>query len=150
MQRQSERCVNCVLPRTKINRKLEAIELLGGVCVRCGTTENLQFDHIDPETKLFNISTYFEYGDETTFWMEVAKCQLLCFPHHTEKCILEGMTTKFIGEANGMAKLRELDVKYIRGLSELGYTQSAISKEFDVSKTTIGHILNGKTWKHVV
>ena len=28
-------------------------EHLGGKCVMCGTTENLQFDHIDASTKSF-------------------------------------------------------------------------------------------------
>lgn len=36
-------------------RRNKGLKLLGGVCVKCGTTENLQFDHIDPATKLFNI-----------------------------------------------------------------------------------------------
>jgi len=30
--------------------------MLGGRCVRCGATEDLEFDHIDPSTKRFTIS----------------------------------------------------------------------------------------------
>jgi 5-methylcytosine-specific restriction endonuclease McrA len=31
-------------------RRARLIELLGGQCVRCGSTDELEFDHIDPET----------------------------------------------------------------------------------------------------
>jgi hypothetical protein len=50
------------------------INMLGGTCVRCGTTEDLEFDHIDPATKRFAIC-----ADLTRAWSEllaeVAKCQ---------------------------------------------------------------------------
>jgi hypothetical protein len=29
--------------------------MLGGCCVRCGATQDLEFDHIDPSTKVFAI-----------------------------------------------------------------------------------------------
>jgi len=31
-------------------------DLLGEECVRCGSTDRLQFDHVDPTTKVFNVS----------------------------------------------------------------------------------------------
>jgi hypothetical protein len=36
-------------------RRARLIEMLGGACVRCGATEDLEFDHIDPSTKVFAI-----------------------------------------------------------------------------------------------
>jgi hypothetical protein len=60
------------------------IEKLGGKCVECGCTETLQFDHIDPSTKSFNIATGYTKPKEVLL-EEVAKCQLLCNKCHIEK-----------------------------------------------------------------
>lgn len=51
-------------------------------CVRCGSTENLQLDHIDRATKIsHNIWSWSEVRREA----EIAKCQVLCDPCHQEK-----------------------------------------------------------------
>lgn len=65
-------------------RRVAAIERLGGKCQRCGVTDGLQFDHIDPGTKVETIGKMWSYAEER-FWEEVAKCQLLCEPCHYEK-----------------------------------------------------------------
>jgi hypothetical protein len=60
------------------------IEKLGGKCVECGCTETLEFDHIDPSTKSFNISAGYHKPKEV-LEEELAKCQLLCNKCHIEK-----------------------------------------------------------------
>jgi hypothetical protein len=60
------------------------IEKLGGKCVECGCTETLEFDHIDPSTKSFNIAAGYTKPKEVLL-EEVAKCQLLCNKCHIEK-----------------------------------------------------------------
>jgi len=60
------------------------IEKLGGKCVECGITEALEFDHIDPSTKLFNIAAGYNKPKEILL-AEVEKCQLLCNKCHIEK-----------------------------------------------------------------
>jgi hypothetical protein len=58
-------------------RRARLIEMLGGKCVRCGSTEGLQFDHIDPSTKRFAVgSSMSKAWDELV--EEALKCQLLC------------------------------------------------------------------------
>jgi 5-methylcytosine-specific restriction endonuclease McrA len=69
-------------------RRAEALEKLGGKCVRCGTSSNLEFDHILPETKKMT-SARASSMNEKFFWEEVAKCQLLCKRHHIEKTAKE-------------------------------------------------------------
>lgn len=59
-------------------------DLLGGVCVVCGTTERLEFDHIDPSTKLFDIAKGWARAEKIVL-EELEKCQLLCKQHHDEK-----------------------------------------------------------------
>jgi hypothetical protein len=60
--------------------KEEAKQKLGGKCVWCGITENLEFDHIDPAQKQFTISS-FPCSLEN-WWKEVEKCRLLCKTCH--------------------------------------------------------------------
>ena len=66
------------------NRKEEAIIQLGGECVICKSTEDLEFDHIDPSTKKYTIARIYTHSEEK-FQTELAKCQLLCHEHHQEK-----------------------------------------------------------------
>lgn len=65
-----------------------AIHHLEGVCADCGTTENLQIDHIDPSTKSFNISSMTCFSWER-IEVELRKCQALCRPCHLKKSIRE-------------------------------------------------------------
>ncbi len=53
------------------------------------------------------------------------------------------------GELNGRAKLTEQNVKTIKLLLKLGYTQRVIGKKFGVYSSTISMINTGKLWKHV-
>lgn len=69
--------------------KAEMLARLGGACVQCGTTETLEFDHVDPATKVFHISGRGLDKPRALLLAEVDKCQLLCKPHHVEKTLLE-------------------------------------------------------------
>jgi 5-methylcytosine-specific restriction endonuclease McrA len=68
----------------KAARRNRLIEMLGGRCARCGITENLEFDHIDPPTKEFAISAGLSRSWDALV-EEAAKCQLLCKPCHVAK-----------------------------------------------------------------
>lgn len=57
-----------------------------GPCMECGTDENLDVDHIDPATKLFEISTLWSLSKNNPKRVaELAKCQVLCESCHQEK-----------------------------------------------------------------
>ena len=60
------------------------LEKLGGKCAECGSTEALEFDHIDPASKSFNISAGYHKPKEV-LENELAKCQILCNKCHIEK-----------------------------------------------------------------
>tara|TARA_B100000085_G_scaffold264926_1_gene272253 strand:+ start:375 stop:770 length:396 start_codon:yes stop_codon:yes gene_type:complete len=66
-------------------RLSESMEKLGGKCVKCGATERLEFDHIDPKNKSFCITSRLLMGDREKFQEELDKCQLLCYDCHLEK-----------------------------------------------------------------
>lgn len=53
-----------------------------GPCVRCNTWRNLEYDHIDPKTKSFNIKWSYS---RKKLQKELAKCQCLCARHHRDK-----------------------------------------------------------------
>lgn len=62
--------------------KNELIATLGGKCACCGTTNNLQFDHINPEEKSFAITAGLH---SSRLHDEISKCQLLCKRCHLKK-----------------------------------------------------------------
>jgi len=69
-------------------RKKEALELLGGKCVWCGSKKMLDFDHIDPKTMRFRFADMADRKHET-FLEELKKCQILCRPCHAQKTHLD-------------------------------------------------------------
>jgi 5-methylcytosine-specific restriction endonuclease McrA len=64
------------------NRRAKGIELLGGACARCQSTEGLEFDHVDPSTKWKH--NFWSYS-WAKILKELDKCQLLCEDCHKEK-----------------------------------------------------------------
>ena len=66
------------------NKKAEFILYLGGKCASCGSTENLQFDHIEPSSKSFSIMSKWKLPLEE-IKSELDKCQLLCSKCHLQK-----------------------------------------------------------------
>jgi 5-methylcytosine-specific restriction endonuclease McrA len=60
-------------------RRARLVEMLGGKCVRCGTIEDLEFDHIDPSTKVFAVCAGLTRAWDALV-EEASKTQLLCKP----------------------------------------------------------------------
>jgi hypothetical protein len=65
------------------NLRTELIEMLGGGCVVCGTSENLEFHHINSSEKKFKISTMLCWNKQRVI-LEALKCELRCRDHHIE------------------------------------------------------------------
>lgn len=72
------------LQKRYADRRAAAVADLGGSCVVCGSVEDLEFDHIDRRAKSANIAKLILGKPERLYW-ELAKCQLLCKVHHSEK-----------------------------------------------------------------
>lgn len=60
------------------------IDALGGVCLNCGSTDRLEFDHVLPEDKVFDIAPNLEISLERLL-PELQKCQILCRNCHANK-----------------------------------------------------------------
>lgn len=65
-------------------RRQRAIEYLGSICVRCGSNERLEFDHINGKDKSYPIAKNLNRRWEVLI-LELNKCQLLCRPCHLAK-----------------------------------------------------------------
>ena len=65
-------------------RKLELISFLGYSCAECGRETDLEFDHIDPETKEFSVMQRWSATLDELL-PEIRKCQLLCTDCHLKK-----------------------------------------------------------------
>lgn len=71
-------------------RRAEAKLYLGNKCFSCGSEDSLEFDHIDPTTKCFNVSSAKALdGPWARFAEELNKCQLLCTSCHLNKTAQE-------------------------------------------------------------
>lgn len=57
--------------------------------------------------------------------------------------------TRPVGSRHKLAKLTESDVIHIRKLVAIGISKTDVAKSYNVSKSLIGHITNGRNWNHV-
>jgi len=64
-----------------------------GPCVKCGTWDNLEIDHIDPSTKEYKITNIWRRSQQIRDY-ELAKCQALCNSCHIQKSTLEQKASK--------------------------------------------------------
>lgn len=70
-------------------QRADFIAFLGGECAKCGSTDDLEFDHIDRSTKSFGIAGLWPVKRLPEVYEELKKCQLLCDPCHNEKSLDE-------------------------------------------------------------
>jgi hypothetical protein len=66
-----------------------AIDELGGKCIKCGSTDNLEFNHIDPLNKQIEAS-----GISNLRKGEYKKCELLCKSCHRRWSNLESSLSR--------------------------------------------------------
>jgi 5-methylcytosine-specific restriction endonuclease McrA len=66
--------------------------LLGDECAQCGSTDRMEFDHIDPADKVAGITEL--WANWRSLLVELQKCQLLCHGCHWEKTLRERRAKK--------------------------------------------------------
>lgn len=114
-------------------RRKELVERLGGRCVVCGTTENLEFDHKDPTTKTLHLSRQLTRA-KTIIEHECTKCQLLCRTCHILKSRNDGSRSVLTD-----VDVHEIKTRYTQG----NVTQQQLAEEFGVSPRTISAVVTG-------
>jgi transcriptional regulator len=53
------------------------------------------------------------------------------------------------GEESGTSKLKNSDIFRIRKLRKNGFSEKEIAEEIGTTRSNIGNILQGNTWKHI-
>ena len=87
-------------------RRAKMIAYLGVSCAHCGSTDRLEFDHVDPALKSFDISDNMTLNNPEVR-AELDKCQLLCRPCHEAKTAAEHRAAGFThGSIYGFMKVR--------------------------------------------
>lgn len=102
-------CNNCVSRIRRLERKTQAVNYKGGKCERCGYKEHiaaLEFHHIDPDNKDFNIGNHMNKNWEFVK-KELDKCVLLCSNCHRIEHSKYEETSSLVREANWSAKPTE-------------------------------------------
>jgi len=94
------------------------------ICHTCDNRSCVKPSHLFTGTHKDNTSDMYSKGRE-------------CAPPHKQ------------GSAHGCAKLTEADIPGIRDRLKEGLTQVEIAKEYNISRSQIGAIKNGKNWRHV-
>lgn len=106
-----------------------------GACARCGSTANIELDHINPATKTCHkIRTWAEHRQQA----ELAKCQALCRKCHTKKSALE------LVERAGARVLTRADVAAIQlahANGEGGFRRLGL--RFGIDHKTVAKIVRG-------
>lgn len=77
-------------------RRAQAITYLGGKCAQCETTLELAFVHIDPGSKLFDITTTNLRRPVVELVVELNKCRLLCPVHKKPQRWTHGTSYAFL------------------------------------------------------
>ena len=77
----------------KLKHRERLLGLLGGQCVNCGSTSNLEVDHIDPYTKTARPHDIQRWRDPTSH-PDFLNLQLLCKSCHVLKSAVDGSYVK--------------------------------------------------------
>jgi hypothetical protein len=73
-----------------VKKRQQLINMLGGKCVRCGSIDKLELDHIDPHLKVFEARLVIcSSWTRLEIQEEIKKLQILCNPCHTVKTVSE-------------------------------------------------------------
>jgi hypothetical protein len=80
------------MARRRMQRRAQLLELAGKQCIKCESTEDLEFDHRDNNTRSFRLSGAGLDGAWSRILEEFEKCDLLCNKCHRRKTVAAGET----------------------------------------------------------
>lgn len=82
------------------SKRERLLHIVGTSCAICGSSEMLEFDHIDPEDKSFSIMAHWGRPIDELI-PELAKCRTLCHSCHKETASYGRPTVEHGGGLSG-------------------------------------------------
>lgn len=123
-----------------------------GPCVQCGSTENLEVDHIDPAEKEAAVGALWARSAEVRA-AELAKCQVLCRSCHREKTRAYNLALAEQRIAAGWGPWnRALDkatVQRVRALAASGLSAAQVARELGVTRQVVKEIRSGTRYRNM-
>lgn len=111
----------------------------GKSCAECGSTEDLELDHVDPARKVSHrVWSWAKERREA----ELAKCRALCGICHAKKT----GTEQPHGAAKVNARLTEEQVHEIRASTE---SCRALAAKYPVNFSTVSKVRRGAKWRRL-
>ncbi len=144
--KQSADMARCEYMREYQNRWLKKRRLTwlkeNGPCRQCGSSEQLEVDHIDQSQKVSHRVWSMSKEKQDA---ELKKCQALCHRCHARKSAIHyrAITTGKPGRSN---KLTEVQVLEIFALKDCGETIRSVAMRFCIHHATVIKIWRGITW----
>jgi hypothetical protein len=83
--------------RRRDERMAKVAQLIGDTCIDCGSTDRIEYDHVDPSTKFKSIVQMAYTSGEERFWAEVEKCVPRCHDCHMDKTLRDAGKTRATG-----------------------------------------------------
>lgn len=103
----------------------------------CGSTVNLEFDHVDSKDKSFAISRNMSYNF-SEIQNEINKCQLLCRQCHIKKSKRENDICAKIDA--------DIAISICEEYTAMGMTQTEIGNRYGLTQSAVGLIVRGERW----
>lgn len=118
-----------------------------GPCIDCGSTENLEVDHVNAKTKQYNPAQIWSRRKDVRD-AELIKCVVRCNSCHVLKT--KNNKEHSHGVNHGIAKVnvetvKELRIRYAREKVSI----RSLAKEYNLGRGTVHDILRNVTWSHV-
>lgn len=155
----SSYCKSCTNMQTVLrqrNLKQQCIEYKGGSCISCGYNKYpgaLDFHHLDPSEKDFNLGDVKHYSFTDKIKQELDKCILLCSNCHRE---IHGDYLKYDTELNKIIEnkpeqfeykrnktfVEDLNLNEVKNQLEKGVSLENLSESLGISKKYLNIILN--------
>src|SRR5665213_333062 len=119
----------------------------GKECVRCGSIDHLELDHIDPSTKEIRAGELWCMAlDNPRRIKELAKSQVLCHDCHVLKT-REGGEIRGGNQQNIMTDATMTEALVLCASGDFTYRE--IGDRFGVHLNTIRHAWHSRSWQHL-
>lgn len=116
----------------------------GKSCAQCGSTQNLELDHVDPSTKIHHAIWTWR---ESRRLAEASKCQALCHDCHLAKTAKYFHETRIGIPKPLLRKLTDEQAQQIRQKLGAGMSERKLAIVYGVGKTTIHSIKTSKLYR---